>query len=413
MAAFDWIVDFFKWALAGVERLIYAVDEWLRFHSDESWVSIIVKAVVGVVWTFVVFLIRIYVNLLIEPQVNPIKHFPVVTVAHKITLPLTPFVITKGGHFLGAFIGTVAADFVVGTTWFLFPGVFGFLVWELKGNWRLYEANRVRQLQPIVIGSHGEAMPRLLSPGFHSGTLPKAFARLRRLERQTASFRRFSQRRSWQDVLHHAERDLRRFVERDFIRLLQYCPVWKDSGLQLAEVQIACNSIRITLDSDTIDGPPVQLLFQEQSFWIVVTVADRGLLRNVTPEQLHSFDTALLGFYRKAGVEIVREQVERNLVGNHPYDLCVAGLVIWPEAQFDREVTVDLHRPHQVRPLPSPLAVTFGISPASAENVLFSKSDTNWYEWGRLWHVETGDTDGERLPLACVQSARLSLLRHE
>ena len=413
MAAFDWIMDFFQWALAGVERLIYAVDEWLRFHSDESWVSIIVKAVVGVVWSFIVFLIRIYVNLLIEPQVNPIKHFPVVTVAHKIMLPFSFFVTAKGGHFLGKFIGNDAAVFVVGTTWFLLPGVFGFLVWELKENWRLYGANRVRKLQPIVIGSHGESIPRLLSPGFHSGTLPKAFARLRRLERQAPSFRRFSQRRAWQDVLQHAERDLRQFVERDFIRLLEYCPVWQDSDLQLEEVKIACNSILISLDSDTIDGPPVKLLFQEQSFWIVVTVADRGLLRNVTSEQLHSFDTALLGFYRKAGVEIVREQVERNLVGNYPYDVCAAGLVIWPEVQFEREVTVDLHRPHQVRPLPSPLAITFGISPASAENVLFSKSDTNWYEWGRLWHVAADDTDGERFPLACVQSARLSLLRHE
>ena len=188
--------------------------------------------------------------------------------------------------------------------------------------------------------------------------------------------------------------------------------MWQDSELQLEEVKIACNSILISLDSDTIDGPPVKLLFQEQSFWIVVTVADRGLLRNVTSEQLHSFDTALLGFYRKAGVEIVREQVERNLVGNYPYDVCAAGLVIWPEVQFEREVTVDLHRPHQVRPMPSPLAVTFGISPASAENVLFSKSETNWYEWGRLWDVAAGDTEGQQFPLACVQSARLSLLRH-
>ena len=412
MAAFDWIMDFFKWALAGVERLIYAVDEWLRFHSDESWVSIIVKAVVGVVWSFIVFLIRIYVNLLIEPQVNPIKHFPVVTVAHKIMLPFSFFVTAKGGHLLGTFIGNDAAVFVVGTTWFLLPGVFGFLVWELKENWRLYGANRVRTLQPIVLGSHGESLPRLLCPGFHSGTLPKAFARLRRLERQAPSFRRFSQRRAWQHVLQHAERDLRQFVERDFIRLLEYCPVWQDSGLRLAEVKIACNSILISLDSDTIDGPPLKLLFQEQSFWIVVTVAERDLLRNVTSEQLHSFDTALLGFYRKAGVDIVREQVERNLVGNYPYDVCAAGLVIWPEVQFEREVTVDLHRPHQVRPMPSPLAVTFGISPASAENVLFSKSETNWYEWGRLWDVAAGDTEGQQFPLACVQSARLSLLRH-
>ena len=413
MAAFDWVVDFFKRALSAVERVIYAVDEWLRFHSEESWISIIVKAVVGVVWSFIVFLIRIYVNLLIEPQINPIKHFPVVTVAHKIILPLTPFVVSKGRVLLENFIGTVMADSVVAATWFLFPGVFGFLVWELKGNWRLYATNRVTRLQPIVVGSHGETVPRLLRPGFHSGTLPRAFARLRRLERQSPSFRRFGQRRAWQSVLYHAERDLKRFVRRDLIQLLEYCPVWQHVGLRLAGVQVGCNSILVALKSDSIEGPPVQILFQEQSQWIVATVTEPGLLRNVTREQLHSFDTALLGFYRKAGIEIVRELVERNLVGKYPYDICSDGLVIWPAAEFDQEVRVDLHRPHQVRPEPTILAVTYGISPVSVESVLFFTSNTNWYEWGRLWQVVDSDqNDRKQLPLACVQSARMSLLRH-
>ena len=411
-ATFDWIVDFFNRALSAVERLIYAVDEWLRFHSEESWLSIIVKAVVGVVWSFVVFLIRIYVNLLIEPQVNPIKHFPVVTVAHKIILPLTPIVAKKGEGLLGSFMGTGMAQFVVGATWFLFPGVFGFLVWELKGNWRLYATNRVTRLQPILVGSRGETLPRLLRPGFHSGTLPRAFSQLRSLEQQSPSFRRFGQRRAWQAVLHHAERDLQRFVRRDLIRLLEYCPVWQHTELQLAGVQVACNSIVIALRSDSVEGPPLQILFQEQNQWIVATIAEPGLLRNVSSAQQHSFDTALLGFYRKAGVEIVREQVERNLTGNHPYDVCAAGLVIWPEAEFDREVTVDLHRPHQVQPQPARLAMNYGISPASLENVLFLNSSTNWFEWGRLWEVDSDRNERIQLPLACVQSARLSLLRH-
>lgn len=413
MAAFDWIVDFFKWALSTVERFIYAVDEWLRFHSEESWPSIIVKAVFGVVWSFVVFLIRIYVNLLIEPQVNPIKHFPVVTVAHKIILPLTPFVVEKGRGLLENFLGQVLADSVVATTWFLFPGVFGFLVWELKENWRLYSSNRVTTLQPVVVGGQGETIPRLLRPGFHSGTLPKAYARLRRLERQEPSFRRFSQRRAWQDVLHHAERDVRRFVERDLIRLLEYCPPWQDVQLRMTEIHVACNSLRLILDCAEIDDDPIEILFQEQNHWIVATVAEPGFLRSISAARLHSFDTALLGFYRKAGVELVREQLERNLVGHHPYDVCHDGLIIWPEEQYDAEITVDLYRPHQLRPLPSRLAMTFGIGITSSESVIFSKSNTNWYEWTRLWHVPPDNTDGDRLPLACVQSARLSLLPHE
>ncbi|MFM8726123.1 MAG: hypothetical protein ACKON9_13490, partial [Planctomycetaceae bacterium] len=87
VALLDLLLEFFRMVLNLIERFLYAVDEWLRFHSEESWLSIVVKAVLGVVWSFVSFLIRIYVNLLIEPTFHPVKHFPVVTVAHKMILP--------------------------------------------------------------------------------------------------------------------------------------------------------------------------------------------------------------------------------------------------------------------------------------------------------------------------------------
>ncbi len=412
MAAIDWIADFFRWTLSLIERFIYAVDEWLRFHSEESWLSIIVKAVVGVVWSFVVFLIRIYVNLLIEPQINPIKHFPVVTVAHKIILPLTPLVVRSGRGLLEPFIGQVLADSIVATTWFLFPGVFGFLVWELKENWRLYASNRVPVLQPVIVGSHGETVPRLLRPGFHSGTLPKAYARLRRLERQTASFRRFSQRRAWHGVLHHAERDLHRFVERELVQLLRRCPAWADSGLHCSRIQVACNTIRLELTAEDAPDAPIRILLQEQSHWIVAAVEDQGFLPEAGSGRLHSFDTALQGFYRKAGVELVQEQLRRSLVGSHPFDVGRDGLTIWPEGQYDREITVDLSRPHQLRPAPTPLAITFGIGVVSAESAVFARSRTRWDDWVQLWHVDPSDPDSRRLPLACVQSARLSVLQH-
>ena len=35
------------------------------------------------------------------------------------------------------------------------PGVFGFLVWELKENWRLYDSNRSLEFRPTIIGGHG------------------------------------------------------------------------------------------------------------------------------------------------------------------------------------------------------------------------------------------------------------------
>src|SRR5262249_59590974 len=76
-------------------------------------------------------------------------------------------------------IGKTAADAFAGTTLVFLPGLWGFMAWELVANWRVYAANRARELRPAQIGSHGETMARLLRPGLHSGTVPKAFPRLR------------------------------------------------------------------------------------------------------------------------------------------------------------------------------------------------------------------------------------------
>ena len=128
MALLDWIIDFFKWLLNLLERFIYAVDEWLRFHSGETWVSVVLKAVVGVVWSFVSFLLRIYVNLLIEPTLHPVKHFPVVTVPHKIFLPVILVIEHQMRETLTPYLGVALAGPI---TWFnivFLPGIFGFLV---------------------------------------------------------------------------------------------------------------------------------------------------------------------------------------------------------------------------------------------------------------------------------------------
>jgi len=84
------IVDTFSQLLEGLERLLYSVDEWLRFRQGDQRVAGVCKAVLGVVWFYVTYVVRFCVTLLIEPQVNPIKHFPVVTVSHKIILPFQP-----------------------------------------------------------------------------------------------------------------------------------------------------------------------------------------------------------------------------------------------------------------------------------------------------------------------------------
>src|SRR5262249_44784787 len=160
---FRLIMDASRWCLEAIERLLYSVDEWLRFRSGESKLSLTVKAIVSPLWYAVTYVVRIYVNLLIEPTVNPIKHFPVVTVGPKLMLPFL-LVLYEFLRSNLSFLGPVVGNGFVVLTIFFIPGIFGFMVWELKENWKLYRANRSPILKPALIGSHGETMLRLLRP---------------------------------------------------------------------------------------------------------------------------------------------------------------------------------------------------------------------------------------------------------
>src|SRR5690606_34047042 len=107
-------------------------------------------------------------------------------------------------------LGKSLASGFAAFTIIMLPGLAGFLVWELKENWRVYKATRAKTLQPVIIGHHGETMSRLLRPGFHSGTIPKLHTRLRR-----AAWRKDTRELGKaRDGLHHVEHALLRFTQR-------------------------------------------------------------------------------------------------------------------------------------------------------------------------------------------------------
>lgn len=411
MAVIDWIIDLFRLVLNLIERFLYAVDEVLRFHSDESWMSIVAKACLGVVWSLVSFVIRIYVNLFIEPTLHPVKHFPVVTVAHKMFLPAILIIESAMRDTLTPYLGLALAGPI---TWFnivFLPGIFGFLVWELKENWRLYQANRKDKLIPVAVGSHGETVARLLRPGFHSGTLPKLFRRMRRLEHQGASLKRFSARRAGGEQLEHVEKAIRSFVERELISLLKTCRIWKDSKISCGHIHAASNSFYFELECASLGSQPCRLLFQEQSGWVAASVPQPGWLKFASADQLRSFQNALVGFYRKSGVDMIREQLEARLIHDHPYDIDTRGFSIWPNGRFDKELTVDLTGTGVVRSTPASEAALAGILPVDREAVLFFESTTPWTEWQALWTpVDSAESD-HSLPQACLQVPAQPVLR--
>ena len=257
MVGLFWLtVDLFRRFLQGIERVLYTVDEWLRFRSGQGRAMLIAKGAMGVGWFFAAYFVRFCVNLLVEPQVNPLKHFPWVTAAHKMMWPL--FIASGLKGFLDARFGDPVGDslfVVIGTA---APGIFGFLIWELKENWRLFAANRPKNLPAAIIGGHGETMLRLLRPGFHSGTIPKTFAKLRRAERKALGGADPGAARKQREALHHVEIYLRRYVEREFTAWFVESCGWTGPPPQVGEVHLATEEAAIEVEfPQPVEGPVI------------------------------------------------------------------------------------------------------------------------------------------------------------
>jgi hypothetical protein len=359
-----------------MERLLYTIDEWFCFKSGESRLMLAVKAVLGLVWFLVTYVIRFCINLLIEPQINPIKHFPVVTVSHKLLfafiLPLRDLLALTMDRALAL---TVATAII----WSI-PGIFGFLVWELKENWRLYRANRSATLKPVLIGSHGETMSRLLRPGFHSGTIPKLFAKLRSAERR----RRRRAARRLLESLHHVETSIRHFAEREFVELLRQSKALAHSPLEMSKVHLATNRVRLEFNCPQEQGPLV-ILLDLQSGWLVARTQRPAWLEEFAPGARRALDTALAGLYKLAGVDLVAAQIQAALA---PAGLsCVvtgAGIAVWSGGRGGDEATYPLSD-GQVLPPRSLGRLAAELPVLTAERVLFRAVPITWEEWVEAW----------------------------
>ncbi len=397
------ILAFFRRLLDDVERLLYTVDEWLRFRSGDRRGSLVVKAALGFVWFFVTYVVRFCVNLLAEPQLNPVKHFPVVTVSHKL---IFAFLVTPLTPVLFSTMEPVTAGLLLFVLQFGLPGIPGFLVWEFKENWRLYRANQPRDLRPQAAGGHGETVPRLLRPGFHSGTLPKLYARLRRIKATGLGKRH--------EELHHVEEAVRRFVERNFLALLAGSKTWgEETPLHVGRVRLASNRIRAELICAG-RGAGVHIDLEEHSGWLVAGIAvfaetetpllngpvhpSHGWLDRLPLEQVRAFTDALAGFYKAAGVDLVREQVETLLPAGAWFTFDERGLVVETGRRFEQGAVYDLHGDGELPPAP-----LYGASAAlsrtlPADRLLFQRMPIHWEDWAEAWERDQAGK-GHKPPL--------------
>src|SRR5206468_3594881 len=139
--------------------------------------------------------------------------------------------------------------------------------------------NQERVLEPVPIGHHGETMRRLLKPGFHSGTLPRIHRKLRRAERRQDARAVRKQRRA----LEHVEESLRHFVERELLSLLAQSKSWGSQGLTVLGIAAGSNRVRLELRCPGLSETGLWILFEEQSGWLLGSIAKPGWLGQLPP----------------------------------------------------------------------------------------------------------------------------------
>jgi hypothetical protein len=374
------IMDLSRWCLDGVEQLIYMGNEWLRFRTGENRAVIVAKALAGVLWFYVTYVIRFAINLLIEPQVNPIKHFPVVTVAHKVCLPMTPLM----RDVLVAQFGLARPEALAlaGGVITSIPGIFGFMVWELKENWKLYASNRAANLKPAAIGSHGETMLRLLHPGFHSGTIPKLFTKLRRAERhgQQNTLRKILA------ALHHVEESVGRFIDRELLALLRRGQGWAGLTIEAPSIHLATNRILVELHCTALGSEPLVFAFDHQNGWLLAGVLETGWLPHLNAEQRQTLTAAMAGVYQLAGVDLTREQLAASLPATtFVCDITRVGLTVWTDADGAQDVVYDLTAGDAAAPSPLNGALPAGMPVLDTSRLLLSNAPLAWADWVHTW----------------------------
>jgi hypothetical protein len=281
------------------------------------------------------------------------------------------------------------------------PGLAGFLVWEFKENWRLYAANRRRDLGPTIVGHHGERMIQFVRWGFRSGTLPKHFAKLRKANRKAARTGNWKASHKHQHAIQAVEEQVRRFTERELVAVLAAAGQWGAMRLAVGEIRVSGNRILIELTSSDPAHESLWLAFTDRSGWLLASVDRPGWLANLSHAQAQALANALAGFYKMAGVDLVREQIESRLP-NESYEIADEGLVVWHGANRQGAITL---RPgdwpaaetsHNGRP-----TSTFDPFPPPRSELLFSDAAFSWDRWVSIWEQQefSSSACGEPRPL--------------
>ena len=176
-----------------------------------------------------------------------------------------------------------------------------------------------------------------MKPGFHSGTLPKLYQKLRRAARRAdGSLEKHEAR------LREVEEAVRRFADRELGAILNGARRFRAGVVRVGSVELGSNRITLVVECtaepesarEALPERPCRIAFEEQSGLLLASISDPGWLDGLERRRAGDRRERLAGLYHLAGVDVAREQLETALRGEResapPYDIGSTGLVVWP-----------------------------------------------------------------------------------
>jgi hypothetical protein len=206
-------------------------------------------------------------------------------------------------------------------------------------------------------------------------------------------------------ALHRVEAAISHYVQREFLELFAQSNCWQAPPLKFEGVRLGTNCVRLAIGCPGTSQPDLHIGLEVESGWLVAGISQPGWIDRLLPHQRRVLVTALLGLYKSAGVDLVREQIEDQFPPPPPqYDVTAHGLVVWPDQECDVEAIYDLEAgawiaPQFVRGLARRLLPT-----VERRRLIFDETPIAWDRWVLIWNQ---DVAGQGHPVESAAPVRV------
>jgi hypothetical protein len=241
----------------------------------------------------------------------------------------------------------------------------------------------------VAVGPHGETVHALLHIGFHSGTVPRLFARLREAEREAARTNVWRDARTYRQALRGVEESVTRFLTRDLAAVLNSSPAWGGRELTVSKIHLGTNRIRLELELHG-ETSTAEMEWEDLSGWLAAGWVEAGFLATLPPEPARVFEHALAYLYKRAGIDLVREQIQATLPKDAKhFEIGPAGMLVWYGSREAKPLLYDLADPSpdmrprnhiDLHPAPGPIL--------DAVQLIFRRAPLTWLQWTEVWQAK-------------------------